>query len=67
MRWCIEIIPFSQVYLSGFTVNEEEKLKRALKYSGAIRYTELNESVTHVIVGNPSANELEAMNNIANK
>jgi topoisomerase (DNA) II binding protein 1 len=46
------------VYLAGFKDNEEEKLRRILIYGGAIKFTELNDSVTHVIVGNPSKNDL---------
>lgn len=46
------------MYLAGFKDNEEEKIRRILNYGGAIRFTELNESVTHVIVGNPNKHDL---------
>lgn len=50
-----------QVYLAGFKDSEEEKLRRILNYTGAIRFTELNSSVTHVIVGNPDKNDLRSI------
>lgn len=55
------------MYLAGFNAIEEEKLRRILKYGGALRFTDLNESVTHVIVGNPTSSEVEALKNIPNK
>lgn len=39
------------VFLSGFNPEENEKLKRILNMGGAIRFDELSETVTHVIVG----------------
>lgn len=38
-----------KVYLSGFTQTAETQLARVLKYSGAVRLTQLVESVTHCV------------------
>jgi len=38
-----------KIYLSGFTDPEQVQLTRVLKYSGAVRLTQLVESVTHCV------------------
>lgn len=50
----------------GFNADEEDKLRRILKYGGALRFTDLDESVTHVIVGNPNVSEIEALKRVSN-
>ena len=46
-----------QVYLSGFTAEEKDKLNKILNVGGATRFNEVNEQVTHVIVGQVIATE----------
>ncbi|KAK7583879.1 hypothetical protein V9T40_004842 [Parthenolecanium corni] len=67
LQKCQHLLDGCKVYLAGFNAIEEEKLRRILKYGGALRFTDLNESVTHVIVGNPTSSEVEALKNIPNK
>ncbi|XP_058825988.1 DNA topoisomerase 2-binding protein 1 [Topomyia yanbarensis] len=43
------------IYLSGFTGDEKEKLNKILNSGGAIRYDEISEHVSHVIVGDQVA------------
>jgi len=40
-----------QVYLYGFNSEHEEKLRKVLKGSGASRFLELSDSITHVLLG----------------
>lgn len=40
------------VYLLGWDPEEEEQLKKILKCSGAARFTDLSDRVSHVLVGN---------------
>ncbi|XP_004525878.1 DNA topoisomerase 2-binding protein 1-A isoform X2 [Ceratitis capitata] len=39
------------IYLSGFRLEEKEKLNRILNVGGATRYDVVNEKITHIIVG----------------
>lgn len=39
------------IYLSGFRGEEKDKLNRILNGGGATRYDEVNENLTHIIVG----------------
>ncbi|XP_055843920.1 DNA topoisomerase 2-binding protein 1 [Episyrphus balteatus] len=39
------------IYLSGFRGEEKDKLNRILNAGGATRYDEINENLTHIIVG----------------
>ncbi|XP_050425063.1 DNA topoisomerase 2-binding protein 1 isoform X2 [Adelges cooleyi] len=49
------ILDGCKIYFSGFNSSEEEKLKRIVISTGGIRYTELSESVTHILVGDFTA------------
>lgn len=40
-----------KIYLSGFNADAKDKLIKILNKGGAIRFDELNDQVTHVIVG----------------
>lgn len=40
-----------KVYLSGFNSESKDKLIKVLNLGGAIRYDDLNDQITHVIVG----------------
>ncbi|XP_016659700.1 DNA topoisomerase 2-binding protein 1-A isoform X2 [Acyrthosiphon pisum] len=56
-----------QIYFSGFNSSEEEKLKRIVISTGGIRYTELNESITHILVGEFSASLAKLLHSIQEK
>ena len=46
-----------KIYLAGLNREDEAHMARVLKFSGAVRLTQLVESVTHVIIGDPGASE----------
>ncbi|XP_018801712.1 PREDICTED: DNA topoisomerase 2-binding protein 1-A [Bactrocera latifrons] len=48
------------IYLSGFRLEEREKLNRILNVGGATRYDVVNEKITHIIVGQLDDAELRA-------
>ncbi|XP_067639811.1 DNA topoisomerase 2-binding protein 1-A [Eurosta solidaginis] len=48
------------IYLSGFRLEEREKLNRILNVGGATRYDVVNEKVTHIIVGRLDDAELRS-------
>lgn len=47
-----------KIFLSGFSADDSEKLKKVLNFGGAMRFNELTETVSHVIVGKKNANDL---------
>jgi topoisomerase (DNA) II binding protein 1 len=49
------------VYLSGFNLEETEKLRRVLNGGGATRFNEISDSVTHIIVGDIVSADLKAL------
>ncbi|XP_025419492.1 DNA topoisomerase 2-binding protein 1 isoform X2 [Sipha flava] len=55
VRMAGTILDGCKIYFSGFSLSEEEKLKRIVISAGGIRYTELNESITHILVGDFTA------------
>lgn len=40
-----------KVYLSGFNPDSKDKLIKVLNIGGAVRYDNLNDQITHVLVG----------------
>lgn len=50
-----------QIYLAGFGAEQREKLCKILNFSGATRYDDINERVTHVLVGDSSCHDLKLM------
>ncbi|XP_017490641.1 PREDICTED: DNA topoisomerase 2-binding protein 1-A [Rhagoletis zephyria] len=48
------------IYLSGFRLEEREKLNRILNVGGATRYDVVNEKITHIIVGQLDDGELRS-------
>jgi len=48
-------------------LTEEEKLKRIVISTGGIRYMELNESITHILVGEFSASLAKLLHSIQEK
>ncbi|XP_027851620.2 DNA topoisomerase 2-binding protein 1-B isoform X1 [Aphis gossypii] len=61
------ILDGCKIYFSGFTLSEEEKLKRIVISTGGIRYTELNASITHIVVGDFSASLAKLLHSIQEK
>ncbi|XP_043282964.1 DNA topoisomerase 2-binding protein 1 [Venturia canescens] len=49
------------IYLTGFPTNHRDKINRILNAGGATRLNDISDSITHVIVGDPSkaSNELK--------
>lgn len=45
------------IYLSGFTTEDKDKLNKILNVGGATRYNEINDKITHIIVGEVIASE----------
>ncbi|XP_075216325.1 mutagen-sensitive 101 isoform X2 [Lycorma delicatula] len=56
-----------KVYLSGFTTQEQDKLRRILNFGGAVIFTELTDSVSHVIIGEFVAADGVAILKIVNR
>ena len=46
-----------KIYLAGLNREDEAHMARVLKFAGAVRLTQLVESVTHVILGDPGASD----------
>ncbi|KAL0280534.1 UNVERIFIED_CONTAM: hypothetical protein PYX00_001796 [Menopon gallinae] len=53
------------IYLCGFTAEDMEKLKKVLNVGGATRFNDLNEFVTHVIVGKKTDSLLATLKNVS--
>lgn len=53
------IISLLQIYFSGFSVQEVTKLNKIASLCGATRFEEIDENVTHVIVGKRDEKELK--------
>lgn len=49
------------VYLSGFDLENFEKLRKIINSGGATRFNEISESVTHVIVGDFIASDVKIL------
>uniref|UniRef100_A0A1Q3EWX2 Putative dna topoisomerase 2-binding protein 1-a n=2 Tax=Culex tarsalis TaxID=7177 RepID=A0A1Q3EWX2_CULTA len=49
------------IYLSGFTGEEKDKLNKILNSGGATRYDELSDGISHVIVGSQVAADFREM------
>ncbi|XP_068139660.1 DNA topoisomerase 2-binding protein 1 [Drosophila tropicalis] len=47
------------VYLSGFRMEEREKLNRVLNTGGATRFDEINDGISHIIVGQLDESEMQ--------
>lgn len=52
---------YLQVYLSGFSMEQTEKLRRVLNGGGATRFNEISDCVTHVIVGDIVSSDLKVL------
>lgn len=52
------------IYLCGFNGEDMEKLKKVLNFGGATRFSDLNEFVTHVIVGRKTESLLATLKNV---
>jgi hypothetical protein len=52
---------YLQVYLSGFNVEQNEKLRRVLNGGGATRFNEISDCVTHIIVGDIVSSDLKVV------
>lgn len=48
-----------QIYFSGFSVQEVTQLNKIASLCGATRFEEIDENVTHVIVGKRDEKELK--------
>lgn len=55
----LHCLHYFQIYFSGFTPTEMSKLNKVISLSGATRYDELHENVTHVIIGKREEKELK--------
>jgi len=53
---------YLQVYLSGFNMEQTEKLRRVLNGGGATRFNEISDCVTHIIVGDIVSSDLKVLN-----
>uniref|UniRef100_A0A8D8VEZ5 DNA topoisomerase 2-binding protein 1-A n=2 Tax=Cacopsylla melanoneura TaxID=428564 RepID=A0A8D8VEZ5_9HEMI len=50
-RRCEAFLDGCNIYLTGFEPNQEEKLRKMIKLGSGVRFTELEESVSHVVMG----------------
>jgi hypothetical protein len=57
----ILLATYLQVYLSGFSMEQTEKLRRVLNGGGATRFNEISDCVTHVIVGDIVSSDLKVL------
>lgn len=48
-----------QLYLCGFTERQMEKLSRLVNRGGGVRFSQLGEKVTHVVMGEQEADILK--------
>ncbi len=48
-----------QLYLCGLTEDQEGKLIRVVNQGGGVRYSQLSDTVTHVIMGERQAGVLD--------
>ncbi|XP_034250905.1 DNA topoisomerase 2-binding protein 1 [Thrips palmi] len=53
------------VYIMGWNTEEEEILRKVLKCSGATRFSDLNDRVSHVLVGNLEKPFLRVLKNLS--
>ncbi|KFB41203.1 AGAP002760-PA-like protein [Anopheles sinensis] len=53
------------VFLSGFTAEEKEKLNKILNALGAVRYDEISATVSHVIIGEQNVSDLAQLRDSA--
>lgn len=51
----------------GWNADEEEVLRKVLKCSGATRFTDLNDGVSHVLVGNLEKPFLRVLKNLPHR
>lgn len=51
------------MYITGFGLEHTEKLNKIINLSGATRYDNLSDRVTHVIVGDPNCHEVKLIRN----
>lgn len=56
-----------QIFLSGFSPTEGEKLRRILSLGGATLFSDLTDSVSHILVGEFIVSDMKAINNMAQK
>lgn len=47
--------------MAGFGAEQREKLCKVLNFSGATRYDDISSRLTHVIVGDPTCNDLKIL------
>lgn len=66
VKKCGPILDGCKVFLSGFSQSDDDKLRSILNYSGALRFDDLNETITHVIIGNFSTSIVEKLNSLHN-
>lgn len=57
----LKIIFCPKIYLSGFNSEENILLNKVLNSGGATRYDEINDQVTHVLVGQLGGSDLNAI------
>lgn len=51
------------MYITGFSPEHTDKLCKILNLSGATRYDQFSDRVTHVIVGDPKFHEVKVIKN----
>lgn len=51
------------IYLIGFTAEEKDKVSKILDFSGATRYDDINDRLTHCIVGDSNCQEFKSILN----
>lgn len=56
-----------RVFIEGWNAEEEEILRKVLKCSGATRFTDLNDQVSHILVGNLEKPFLRVLKNLSHK
>ncbi|KAL1463192.1 hypothetical protein WDU94_014969 [Cyamophila willieti] len=50
-RRCEAFLDGCNIYLTGFEPSQEEKLRKLIKLGSGVRFTEVDESVSHVVMG----------------
>ncbi|XP_061443037.1 DNA topoisomerase 2-binding protein 1 isoform X2 [Rhineura floridana] len=54
-----DLLDGCRIYLCGFSGRKLDKMRRLINFGGGVRFNQLNEDVTHVIVGDSDDDELK--------
>ncbi|XP_078055061.1 DNA topoisomerase 2-binding protein 1 [Mustelus asterias] len=62
-----DLLDGCKIYLSGFSGKKLDKLRRMINFGGGVRFNQVCEDVTHVIVGEEDKDLKQCLNKISNR